>query len=162
MALNGKGIERSAAVYALGFYGGDVAEATLRQLMNADDIQLRFSAIELATRKKAARFAPETMDLVRARLALAAKAKPDDWEARRELAYLPRILCRLARGPIPQPMADGLKDADPAVRRIVVQALELSGNPDAVPLLESLAREGDSGTRQACQEALRALGPADR
>ena len=161
-ALNGKGIERNAAIYALGFYGRDVPEGTLRQLIAVDDIQLRSNAIELATRKDPARFARETMDLVRAKVALADKAKPDDWETQRGLRYLPRIVCRLARGPIPQAMLDGLKDPSPGVRRIVVQALELSGNPDAVPTLEPLARDADPATREACQAALRALGPADR
>jgi HEAT repeat protein len=162
VALNGKGIERNAAIYALGFYGRDLPEAVLRQLMNADDIELRFSAIELGTRSNASRFAPETMDLVRARLAIAAKAKPDDWEIQRALAYLPRIVSRLARGPIPQAMLDGLKDQNPGVRRIVVQALELSGNPDAIRLLAPLAHDPDPPTREAVQAALRVLGPADQ
>jgi len=161
-ALNGKGIERNAAIYALGFYGREVSEATLRQLMAADDMALRSSAVELATRKDAARFARETMDLVRATVAQAAKAKTDDWETQRGLAHLPRVLCRLGRGPIPQAMLDGLKDPSPLVRRIVVQALELSGNPDAVRSIEPLARDADSATREAFQAALRALGPADQ
>jgi HEAT repeat protein len=160
-ALNGKGIERNAAIYALGFYGRDVPEATLRQLMASDDIELRSSAVELATRKDAARVGRETMDLVRAVVAEAAKARSDDPETQRSLAYLPRIVCRLARGPIPQPMLDGLKDPNPAIRRIVVQALELSGNPDAVRNVEPLARDPDTATREASQAALRALGPAE-
>jgi HEAT repeat protein len=122
-------------------------------------MEIRSSAVELATRKDAARFAQETMDMVRATLAVAAKAKPDDWEAQRGLKYLPRIACRLARGPIPQAMLDGLKDPNPAVRRIVVQALELSGNPDAVPSLEPLTRDPDTATRETSREALQWLGP---
>ena len=129
--------------------------------MSADDIELRFSAIELGTRSNASRFAPETMDLVRARLAIAAKAKPDDWEIQRALAYLPRIVSRLARGPIPQAMLDGLTDPNPGVRRIVVQALELSGNPDAVRVLAPLAHDPDPPTREAVQAALRVLGPVE-
>jgi HEAT repeat protein len=160
VALSGKGIERNAAIYALGFYGHDLPEATLRQLMSAEDIELRFSAVELATRKDASRFAPETMDLVRAKVLMAAKAKQDDWETQRGLTYLPRIVCRLARGPIPKAMLDGLKDPNPGIRRLVVQALELSGNPDAVPIVEPLTRDSDPATREAAQAALRALGPA--
>jgi HEAT repeat protein len=159
-AQNGKGVERNAAVYALGFYGRDVPEGTLRQLMAIDDIELRFSAIELATRRNPARFAQETMDLVRAKVAQAAKARSDDWETQRSLAYLPRIVCRLARGPLPQPLLDGLKDPNPAVRRIVVQALELSGNPDATPGIEPLTRDPDASTREASHAALLFLGPA--
>lgn len=161
-AVNGKGVERNAAIYALGFYGRDVPEATLRQLMTSDDIEVRFSAVELATRKNAARFAREAMEMVRAKLSQAAKAGSKDWDAQRTLVYLPRILCRLARGPIPQAMVDGLKDSDPAVRRIVVQALELSGNPDAVRLVEPLTRDSDAATRQASEAALLDLGPADQ
>lgn len=160
-ALNAKGIERNAAIYSLGFYGQDIPEATLRQLIAAEDLNLRFSAIELATRKDPARFASETMDMVRAKVAQAAKAKPDDWETQRGLTYLPRIVCRLARGPLPQPLLDGLKDPNPAVRRVVVQALELSGNPDAIPSVEPLTRDPDSATRKAGQAALLFLGPAE-
>jgi HEAT repeat protein len=161
-ALNGKGIETNAAIYALGFYGRDVPEAALRQLIASDDVDVRFNAVELATRKDAGRFARELMDLVRAKVALAAKAKSDDFEAQRSLAYLPRIVCRLARGPIPQPMLDGIEDPDPLVRRIVVQALELSGNPDAVRSVQALARDPDSATREAAQAAVQSLGPGDK
>lgn len=159
-AVNGKGIERKAALYALGLYGRDVPEATLRQLMTADDIELRLSAVELATRKNPARFAREAMDFVRAQIRHAGKTKSDDWEAQRGLAYLPRILCRLARGPIPQVVLDGLKHPDPVVRRIVVQALDLSGNPDAVRSIAPLVRDPNAATREAAQAALRSLGPA--
>jgi HEAT repeat protein len=57
-------------------------------------------------------------------------------------------------------MLDGLEDPDPAIRRLVVQALELSGNPDAVPIVEPLTRDSDPATREAALAALRALGPA--
>jgi HEAT repeat protein len=158
-ALAGDGIERQAAIYALGLYGRDVPEPALRRLLASDDIGLRFLAVELATRRDAARFAAETMELVRAVVALAAKAKAGDW-TRQSLRYLPRIVCRLARGPIPQSMLDGLSDADPTVRRITVQALELSGNPDAVRSLEPLTRDPDPATREASRVALLYLGPA--
>ncbi len=59
-------------------------------------------------------------------------------------------------------LLDGLKDPDPAGRRIVVQALKLSGNPDAVRGVEPLARDPDAATREAGQAALRALGRADQ
>jgi hypothetical protein len=116
VALSGKGIERNAAIYALGFYGRDLPEATLRQ--------------------------------------------PDDWDTQRSLTYLPRIVCRLARGPIPKAMLDGLRDPNPGIRRLLVQAFELSGNLEAVPIVEPLTRDSDPATREAAQAALRALGPA--
>ncbi len=158
-ALTGKGIERQAAVYALGFYGHDVPEATLRQLLASDDLGLRFSVVELATRRGAARFATETMEVVRAIAARAATAKAGDW-TRQSLDFLPQIVCRLARGPIPQPLLDGLNDANPTIRRIAVQALELSGNPDAIQSLEPLTRHPDPATREASRAALLVLGPA--
>lgn len=161
-ALNGKGIERDAAVYGLGFFGREVPEGVLRQLVKAEPLELRFSAIELATRKDPARFARETMELVRAQVAQAAKAGAQDWKAQRNLHQdLPRIVCRLGRGPIPQPLLDGLADPDPIVRRIVVESLELAGNPDAVRSLEPLTRDSDEATRKAAQAALQALGPGE-
>jgi hypothetical protein len=160
IALNGKGIERNAAIYALRLYDREVPEPVLRRLMASEDVGVRLSAVELATRADAARFAPETMDLVRAQIAHAAKAKSDDWEAQRSLSYMSRIVCRLARGPIPRPLLDGLKDPDPVVRRIVVEAIGLSGNPDAARSIEPLTRDADPATRQASRTALDFLGPA--
>jgi HEAT repeats len=161
LALRGSGIERNAAIYALGFYRRDVPEDTLRQLMEVDDLDLRSSAVELATRKGAARFARQAMDFVRAQIVHGRNGPADDWQARREPSYLPRILCRVARGPIPQPFLDGLSDPDPTVRQIVVQALELSGNPDAIPYLEPLTRDPNPAIREASQAALHSLGPVD-
>jgi HEAT repeat protein len=160
-ALRGKGVERNAAVYALGFYAEDVPESVLRELVADKDLQLRFSAVELATRKNAGRFARETMELARAQLAHAAKAKPDDFDAQHSVEYLPRLVCRLAQGPLPQPLLDGLKDPNPAVRRIVLQGLEFSGNPDAVPHLRTLETDADPAVREAAKAALLFIGPAD-
>ncbi|HKB72536.1 MAG TPA: HEAT repeat domain-containing protein, partial [Thermoanaerobaculia bacterium] len=154
----GTTIERRAAIYSLGFYGREVPDEVLRTLMRAEDIDLRSGAVELATRKNAARFARETMDLVRSQLAHA-KDTTDDGETQSRVAYLPRLVSRLARGPIPQPMLDGLEDPDPKVRRIVVQALELSGNPDAIPDLVRLSHDPDSAVREAAEKAIRFLGP---
>jgi hypothetical protein len=162
LALNGKGIERNAAIYALGFYGRDVPEPVLRRLIASADVGLRSNAIELATRTGAARFAPEMMDLVRAQVALVAKARSNDWEAQRSLQYLPRTVARVARGPIPQPLVDGLKDPNPVVRRIVVEALELSGNPDAVRSVAPLTHDPDPAVRKASEAALASLGPAEQ
>jgi HEAT repeat protein len=136
-----------------------VPEPALRRLLASDDVGVRFSAVELATRRDAARFAAETMELVRAMVARASKAKAGDW-TRQGLDYLPQVVCRLARGPIPQSMLDGLTDASPAVRRVTVQALELSGNPDAVRSLEPLTRDPDPAIRDASRAALLSLGPA--
>lgn len=161
-ALRGEGIERSAGIYALGLYGRDVPEKTLRRLVAVEDLDLRLAALELATRRTPARFAAEMLQLVREMAGRAAAAPPDDWQARRGFEYLPRIVCRLARGPLPEPLLEALADPDPVIRRIVVQSLELSGNPDAVPSLEALARgDPDPATREASRVALRFLGPPE-
>jgi HEAT repeat protein len=152
-ALQGTGIEKTAAIYALGFYGRDVPGPALRELMKSDDDQIRLSAFELATRKDAGRFASESMDVVRAWV-----RQPKGSESSTG-AYMLRILCRLARGTLPSPLLDGLKDQNAEVRRIVVLALELGGNPDAVRSLEPLTRDPDPTIREAAQTAIRSLGP---
>lgn len=93
--------------------------------------------------------------------ARSADAKPDDFDAKRGLEQLPRLLCRLARGPLPKPLLDGLTDPDPVIRRVVVRALELSGNPDAVPALRPLATDPDPAVREAVRAALAFIGPAE-
>jgi HEAT repeat protein len=162
VALHGEGVERQAAIYALGFYGRDLTPAALRQLMTSKDEQVRFSAFELATRKDPARFARESMDMVRALVRQTRDAKSQEDDHRRNMSYLPRILCRLARGPLPAPLLDGLKDPNPEVRRIVILALELGGNPDATKNLEPLTHDPNTATWEASRAALRSLGPSDR
>lgn len=161
VALHGEGVERQAAIYALGFYDREIDPAALRQLLASKDQEIRFGALELATRKDPARFARESMDFVRAFVVPRTDGggtSEDDLGG--NAAYLPRILCRLARGPLPAPLLDGLRDPNPEVRRIVIVALELSGNPDAVGHLELLAKDADPDTREAARKALRTLGPA--
>jgi HEAT repeat protein len=160
VAIHGQGIERSAAIYALGFYDRDVPEASLRQLMTSPDEQVCLSAFELATRRDPARFARESMDVVRASLRRLKDNPSAGGEQARNAAYLPRILARLARGPLPAVLVEGLKDPDPNVRRTVVLALQLAGNPDAIPHLEALAQDGGPASHDEVEAALRSLGPA--
>lgn len=160
VAVHGSGAEQSAAIYALGFYGRDVSDDTLRRLMTSGDAAVRLSGLELATRKSAARFAREVMDVVRALTSPDATGSSD--RDRRAVSALPRFVARLARGPLPAPLLEGLADRQPEVRRIVVQALGLAGNPDAVPALQPIADDADVATREAARRALRALGPPDR
>jgi HEAT repeat protein len=158
VALHGAGVERQAALYAVGFYGREVPEPTLRQLLTSDSAEVRFAAFELATRRDGARFARESMDFVRT-LLKDAPGQPSRGQPR-ELAHLTRILARLARGPLPAALLDGLQDPDPGLRRLVAGALELGGNPDAVPYLVPLLADPDAATRQAAQSAIERLGPA--
>jgi HEAT repeat protein len=141
VALRGTGIERQAAVYALGFYTRDVPEGVLRQLIAADDAQLRFSALELATRRDAQRFTNESLDVVRAILG-DMKGGPSSYEQERT------------------PFVAALTADDPVLRRVVVVALELGGNPDAVPYLQPLANDPDPAVRESAASAIAALGPS--
>jgi HEAT repeat protein len=159
VALRGKGVEKKAAIYALGFYNEAVPEATLQQLLASEDVQIRFSTLELATRRQPARFARELMDILRLLVKQSRKASSSDYE-KQTVAYLPRILCRLARGPLPEALLDGLKDPVPEVRCIVVIALQLAGNPEAAPYIEPLTHDADSSTREEARETLRLLGPS--
>jgi HEAT repeat protein len=161
VATDGAGVERQAALYALGFYGDSISDALLRPLIASRDFDLRSQAIELATRSDAARFAAETMAFAHEQVVQSAKAKPDDYDAQRALERLPRLLCRLARGPLPKPLLDGLSDRDPAIRRAVVQALDLSGNPDAVAALNGSTTDPDPAVREAAKAALAFIGPAE-
>jgi len=157
-ALRGKGVERNAAIYGLGLYKRDVPEAALRQLVKDADLVIRSSAFELATRKDPGRFAPEGMELLRAMIQRNRSGKAQDWEQQRGLAYMPRLLCRMARGPIPSPLLDGLNDSDTEVRKMVIETLRLGGNPDAVKAIEPLLRNPDVSIATAAGVALRALG----
>jgi hypothetical protein len=160
-AIHGQGVERKAAIYSLGFYKRVTPEASLRQILATDDAILRLSAVELATRRNGTPFAGEVLNLVQLLASKAAEEKSNDWQARRSLAYMPRILSRLARGPIPKLVLDGLKNPDPVVRAVVVQGLALSGNPEAVPNIRALLGDPSSNVREASQMALQALGPTN-
>ena len=158
-ALRGKGVERNAAIYGLGLYKRDAPEAALRQLVNDADLGIRSSAFELATRKDPGRFAPEGMDLLRTMIRRSRSGRAQNWEQQRELAYMPRLLCRMTRGPIPPPLLDGLNDSDTEVRKMVIETLRLGGNPEAVRAIEPLLRNPDLSIGTAAGVALRSLGP---
>ena len=162
VAAHGSGVERNAAIYALGFYGQDVPETVLRQLMASDDLEIRMSGLELATRRSPARFAHESMDIVRSVVRQSQNKKPAVAERSRNAASLPRLLSRLGRGPLPAPLLDGLADPEPEVRRIVIEALALAGNPDAVKALNSIVKDRDIDIRAAARKAIAQLGPIDR
>jgi HEAT repeat protein len=154
-AIHGKGVERNAAIYGLGFYHREIPEVALRQLLSVNDPSARFSALELATRTNPGRFAKEAMDIIRVTLKQSATDSSQQ-------TYIPRILCRLARGPIPTPVLDALKDPDSVVRQTIILALQLGGNPGAIPYLQPLLRDPDPATCQAARVALERLGPASQ
>lgn len=160
-ALRGKGEERNAAIYGLGWYERAVPEAALRQLLSDKDLQIRYGALELATRKDPARFAREAMDITRAMMSQQSDGS-QGYDEQRQLSYLAQILSRLARVAIPSEVLNGLKDSNPVMRRTVVLSLQLAGDPDAIPHLQPLQGDPDAATREAAKAALVRLGPADQ
>ena len=153
---------RNAAIYGLGFYARDVPDGVLRELMTADDLGIRLSGLELATRRNPARFARESMDVVRFVVKQSQPDQPPVTGQRSYMDSLPRLLSRQGRGPIPAALLDGLADSEPHVRRIVIEALALAGNPDAEQGLKPLTKDRDIMTRAAATKAIGRLGPIDR
>jgi hypothetical protein len=113
-------------------------------------------------RRSPARFAHESMDIVRAVVRQSQNNKPPVAERSRNAASLPGLSSRLGRGPLSAPLLDGLADPDPEVRRIVIEALALAGNPDAVKALNTLVTDRDVDVRAAVRKAIAQLGPIDR
>ncbi len=161
VALRGEGIERNAAIYALGWYRTEVPEATLRQLMSAPDPDVRLSALELASRRDPGRFAEDAINVLHACADDAEKGGAGDANAQQRLRYLTRILSRFSRGPLPGPLLAGLEDREAAVRRVVAESLGMGGNPEVVPHLERLAHDPDASVRDVARAAIDLLGPAD-
>jgi len=151
-ALHGSGIERQAALYALGFYQRDIPDDVLRRLMATGGAEFRLTALELATRKNPERFAGEAMDVVRFSLAERAEGIR---------AYVPRLLSRFSRDGLAPPLVDALRDPDAEVRKVVAEGLGMGGDPAAVTHLEPLTRDRDSGVRAAAHAAIELLGPTD-
>jgi HEAT repeat protein len=102
------------------------------------------------------------MDVVRSVVKHSQTDQPPVTEQRSDTASLPRLLSRLARGPLPAPLLDGLADPEPQVRRIVIEALALAGHPDAEQALKPLTTDRDITTRAAARKAIGQLGPIDR
>jgi len=158
VALRGEGIEQNAAIYALGWYRKEVPEATFKQLMSAPDLDVRLSALELASRKDPRRFADDAISVLRAFVDEAETGRAD---AQQRLRYLTRILSRFSRGPLPAPLLAGLEDRSPTVRRVVAESLGMGGNPEAVRHLEVPTHDPDESVRDAARAAIDLLGPAD-
>jgi HEAT repeat protein len=157
-ALNGSGVERNAALYALGFYRRDIPEDALKALLDDEDPNIRMSALEIATRKDPAPHADRAMEVLRAAL-VRATGDEASWQERHQLNSLIRMLARFCRGRLPQPLLAGLEDPAPGMRKAVAQALGMGGNPEAVPALRPLTADEDEDVAKAARLALWALGP---
>ena len=155
-ALTGAGEERMAALYGLGFYRHDIPVATLRRLIARGDIGSRFSALELATRTKPARFAAEAMTLLQE-----VAAHPRGGEQGMsgvDLPHLAQVLSRLTRGPLPQELLTSMRNKDAQVRWAIIRALGMGGNPGSFPYVSTALADTDEAVRSAAQSAVEALG----
>lgn len=159
-ARRGTGIERQAALYGLGFYRRAHPEDALREMMGSGDSMERFTALELGTRTRAERFASEAMTQLRAMVAAGAAGPEADFKAQHSLNSMARVISRMV-GSLPAELSAGLRDENAAVRRTVVLAIGLGGNPATAPLLEPMTHDPDPGVRAAAVNSLRLLGPAE-
>ena len=159
VAANGSGVERRAAIYALGFYGRDAPDTLLRDLMVTHDLEIRLSGFELATRKNPARVARESMDVVRA-VVTASRERPavDHSAASRPVFTSANSVAAGPVGRYPRhfwmvsPIRTRRSD------RLWIRALALAGNPDAEPALRRLTRHRDVTTRDAAVNVDRSVG----
>jgi hypothetical protein len=153
-----EGVERMAAIYSLGFYRHEPPEAALRAMVRTGSMEARQSAIELATRRRPERFAAEAMAVVRDTVAAPKGEREERFEHEHALTVLARVLARLAPA-LPPPVLDGLHDPNPGVRRVVVDALCMGGNPVAARALADLADDRDEAVRVSVRRAIETLGP---
>jgi len=160
-ALNGSGIEKRAAIYGLSFYGKNIPTEVLKTLSSQGEIETRLMGIELATRKKAAPFAPLAVDLLKEMADHKDQLPNQDknWQKRSQLTQLTRVLSRFSQGEIPPAVKKSLKHPNSTVRLYLVRALGMGGNPKAIPLLIPLEKDKSSMVRKEVERALIFLGP---
>lgn len=155
-ALHGKGEEAMAATYALGLYDREIGDSNLRALMKSKDVARRFTALELATRHDAGRFAVQALEVSQT---LLADKKNEDAEML--VPEVPLILSRFMRTTMPESFAKGLSTGSKQLKLSIVQAAGLSGNPATTAFIQPLLSESDGALRTAARQALDLIGPAD-
>ncbi|MCP4897044.1 MAG: hypothetical protein GY906_08720 [bacterium] len=156
-ALTADGVERQAAVYGLGFYAQEPQEYVLTELLEDEDLEMRVSAFELATRFSPERFADVALGLVIDATNAAQEATQDEqWRCQNRLQSLARILARFSRS---APLTNGLSHSDPTVKLVYVNSLALGGHPNAVSALVGLRGDQDSTVQAAVEAALMVIGP---
>jgi HEAT repeat protein len=157
-ARHGTGVERQAALYSLGLYRRVPPQDVLRELVATGQPMERFTALELATRTHPERFAGEAVTQLRLMLAAAAAAPEPSYEQQHDVTFMTRVISRMV-GSMPADLVAALRDKDAEVRRAVVVAIGMGGNPAAAPLVQPLAQDPDPRVRAAVESSLRLLGP---
>jgi HEAT repeat protein len=163
-ALGGSDPERIQAAASLAAYDRDLPDPTVRRLLTDGPLEGRLIALEWATRKDPQRFAVEAMRCLRD-----TEADPRGKTAATEnlgmfgydVRHLPSVLSRVARGPLPAEVLKGLEDKDQLVRRAVLQALGIGGNPEAISHVARLLRDPGPSVRHAAKVALDLLGTGE-
>lgn len=161
-AKNGEGMERQASIYSLGLFGRPVSESDLRQILSQGDTQGRLVALEFATRTEPGRFAAEGLALARTVLNELREAQgksESSYDLEESVVHMAQILGRMHRDGVSEAMVQALADPDPHFRKLLVQALGVSGNPNVVPHLEPLLKDDNVQVREAAQRAVDVLGP---
>lgn len=163
-ALEGTGVERRGAIYGLGFYRREPAEAHLRRLCREGSLSSRVGGLELATRRRPERFAAEAIEILAELSApqeAGGEAAMDEFERESVTRQFPRLLARFTRGSIPAPILAALASGSQAQRLAMAVALGLGGNPAAAPELKVAAEDADGKLAQAARWALERLGPEE-
>jgi HEAT repeat protein len=163
-ALRGKGVEKKAAIYGLGFYGKRIPEDALHRLVREGGLETRLSGLEIATRHEPAPFAGDAMQLLRDMAVQgnsSTDASQEEFDRTSLLRHMTRILARFSRSDIPRVILDGLRSPEPAIRLHVALALGMGGNPAAVPVLTGVREDPEMMVRAAVIRALAVLGPVE-
>lgn len=153
-ALHAKGEEAKAAVFGLGLYGREIKESDLLAMLSSGDTDKRASAFELATRRNPERFAAAAVEIAES---LLANRESDDADT--YLQVFPRLLCRLVRRTMPEPLAAALRKDNEHIKLLILQAVALSGNPAVAPSIRPLLSDRSARVREACRKTLDYIGP---
>lgn len=160
-ALNGEGPEREASIYALGLFDRPIPVDDLKKIIEMGESRTRLGAFELATRREPGQFAKQGLDLARTLIKDLEEARKKDeslFDFEQSVTFVTQCLGRLPRNGIPEEMLNALNDPDPKCRKLVVQALGISGNPEAVPHLKPLLDDKSAEVREAAEKAIDNLG----
>jgi hypothetical protein len=146
----------------LGLFDRPIPEDEMKKIVEKGESGTRLSAFELATRREPGRFAIQGLDLARTLLKDLEEARKKDeslYDCEQSATFVTQCLGRLPRNGVPEEMLNALTDPDPKFRKLVVQALGISGNPEAVPHLGPLLKDKDSEVREAAKRTIDILGP---
>ncbi|MCA9414203.1 MAG: HEAT repeat domain-containing protein, partial [Candidatus Omnitrophica bacterium] len=162
-ALNGDQTERLAAISSLGFYDRPLETEYLNRLIgNDEDLMVKLSTLELATRRQPSRFIDDaiaTAHTLSDRFDLDRDENGFLTQGEDEFLVITRILNRMPRPGLPPSMIEGLSDSNPEIRWMMANGFWVGGNPSAVPYLEKIKDDPNPEVKRAVVRALRTLGP---